>query len=95
MKKDGNITTWRHVDAIWIAHGSSAKHGKKYGWVFGKACHTFHHVFQLRNYPTTLSNIATKLSLFWHGAVDRGLSVSATSLITCLFQSLAKVALSY
>ncbi len=40
--------TCRHVDASWIADGTSAKHGEKYGGGFGKARHTFHHVFQLR-----------------------------------------------
>ena len=33
-----------------MAHGTSAKHGEKYGRFFGKARHTIHHVFQLRNY---------------------------------------------
>ena len=39
----------RHVDARWIADGTSAKHGEKYGGVFGKAHHTFRHVCLLRN----------------------------------------------
>ena len=55
-----NTTTWRHVDASWIAYGTSAKHGKKYGGVFGKARHTFRHVFNLG--ITTLSNVSTKVS---------------------------------
>jgi len=42
--------TWRHVDARSIAGVTSEKHGEKYGGVFGKAHHTFRHVFQLKNY---------------------------------------------
>jgi len=41
--------TWCHVNASWIAYGTSAKHSEKYGGVFGKARHTFRHVFRLRN----------------------------------------------
>jgi hypothetical protein len=42
-------TGMRHVDARWIADGTSAKHGEKNGGVFGKAHHTFCHVFLIRN----------------------------------------------
>jgi hypothetical protein len=58
--------TWGHVDASWIAYGSSAKHGEKYGGVFGKARHTFRHVFQLRNYYIIKYRHQT-LSFFFFG----------------------------
>jgi hypothetical protein len=46
---------WRHYDMAPCRRqldrlGNSAKHGEKYGGVFGKARHIFRHVFQLRNY---------------------------------------------
>jgi hypothetical protein len=60
----------RHVDASWIAYGTSAKHGEKYGGVLGKAHYNFRHVFDLG--ITTLSNIAPKLSfLVWAGGRQR------------------------
>ena len=59
------------------AYGTSAKHGEKYGGVFGKARYTFCHVFNLG--ITTLSNIATKLS-FGCGAADAVLSQSLIGL---------------
>ena len=48
--------TWRHVDARWIAGGTSEKHGEKYGRVFWKSP------------PYILSNIITKPSFsVWGG----------------------------
>ena len=46
---------------------TSEKHGEKYGGVFGKARHTFHHVFRLRNKyaSTNIATNTTKPSLFW------------------------------
>jgi hypothetical protein len=51
--------TWPHVDTRWIAGGTSAKNGEKYGGFFGKASYT-------------LSNIANKLSFSEIGAAARG-----------------------
>jgi hypothetical protein len=57
-------------------YGTLVKHGKKYGGVFGKARHTFCHVFYLG--ITTLSNIATKVS-FSEWAATRGLCLCSAA----------------
>ena len=62
--------TCRHVDASWIAYGTSAKRGEKYGVFFlEKLVILFAMFFDLGT--TTLSNIATKLSFSEWGGRQR------------------------